>query len=84
MQGGVGEKSVRRILEHALKVVDRSLPGDADHLSKLCGDVHAMAEALNELRSKGEGATPQAEALAANIEARLAEVMATVQQAISR
>ena len=37
MQGGVGEKSIRQILSHALKLSDRSLPLDAQHIRKLSG-----------------------------------------------
>ena len=47
-------------------------------------DVGYMMDALCELRSKGEGTTPQAETLARNIEARLNELCQTVSQAISR
>jgi vinculin len=39
--GGVGEKSVRNILDQALKVADRSLPLDSNHLRKLSGDIQA-------------------------------------------
>lgn len=72
------------MLESALKVMNHSLPNDAEHLAKLCGDIQSMSDALCELREKGEGKTPQAEALARGIEDRLHELKATVQQAISR
>ena len=84
LQGGVGEKSVRQILAHALKIADRSLPLDADHIRKLSGDITSMTDALCELRSSGQGASPQAETLARNIEMRLNELMATANQAIGR
>ncbi|XP_059099435.1 vinculin-like isoform X3 [Tigriopus californicus] len=84
LHGGVGEKSVRRILEQALKVAERSLPLDSEHMKKLVGDIQCMTDSLCELRQKGEGTTPQAETLAANIESRLHELVATVQQAINR
>ena len=38
-QGGVGEKAVRNILSLSVKVADRSLPLDSDHLKKLSGDI---------------------------------------------
>ena len=38
-QGGVGEKAVRNVLSLAVKVADRSLPLDSDHLKKLSGDI---------------------------------------------
>jgi hypothetical protein len=84
MPGGVGEKSLRRLLELSLRVAERSLPADAEHLRRLAGDASSMADALSELRASGEGAKPQAESLARGLEARLGEIVATVQQAISR
>ncbi len=84
MPGGVGERALRRIIESALKVAERALPSDAEHLRKLCGDAASMADALAQLRREGDGAKPQAEALAKGAEARTAELVATVQQAISR
>ena len=84
MQGGVGEKSIRQILSQALKLSDRSLPLDAQHIRKLSGDIDSMTNALAEMRSTGSGATPAAESLARNIEMRLNELLATVNQAISR
>ena len=84
MQGGVGEKSIRQILSQALKLSDRSLPLDAQHIRKLSGDIDSMTNALAEMRSTGSGATPAAESLAKNIEMRLNELLATVNQAISR
>ena len=65
-------------------MADRSLPLDAAHLRKLAGDIQSMTDSLVELRSKGEGTTPQAESLAQGVESRLQELMATVQQAVNR
>ncbi len=84
LQGGVGEKSIRQILGHALKVSERSLPMDAQHIRKLSGDIETMTDALCELRQSGQGASPQSESLARNIEVRLNELLATVNQAINR
>ena len=84
VQGGIGEKSLRHIIEMTQKVADRSLPIDAEHLRRLAGDVAAMTDSLCELRQSGRGATPQAENLARNIQARLAEVAASCGQAASR
>eukprot|EP00092_Neocalanus_flemingeri_P011035 GFUD01011880.1.p1 GENE.GFUD01011880.1~~GFUD01011880.1.p1 ORF type:complete len:1019 (-),score=248.98 GFUD01011880.1:807-3710(-) len=84
VHGGVGEKSLRSIIELAEKVAERSLPLDAEHLRRLASDVSAMTDALCELRSGGRGATPQAENLARNIQSRLGEVAASVGQAASR
>lgn len=70
VEGGVGEKAIRRMLDNAVKVLEHSLPMDAEHLGKLVGDIDSMTNALCELRAKGEGATPQAETLARSIEER--------------
>jgi vinculin len=59
LRGGVGEKSVRQILEHSQKVCERALPADAEAIRKLCGDITTMTDALCELRQDGKGATPQ-------------------------
>lgn len=59
LRGGVGEKSVRQILEHAQAVADRALPGDRDVINKLCSDVNTMTEALCELRQTNKGTSPQ-------------------------
>ncbi|GFG30612.1 hypothetical protein Cfor_05176 [Coptotermes formosanus] len=82
LRGGVGEKSVRQILEHSQRVSERALPGDAEAIRKLCGDITTMTDALCELRQDGKGATPQAECLAHSIQEKLAELCELVQQAV--
>ena len=84
MQGGLGEKSLRSIIDMAEKVAERSLPLDAEHLRRLAGDVTAMTDALCELRASGRGTSAQAENLARNIQSRLGEVVASVGQAYER
>jgi len=59
LRGGVGEKAVRQILEHASRIADRSLPQDRESLRKLVDDITTMTDALCELRQDGKGATPQ-------------------------
>ena len=54
MRGGVGEKSLRNVLELAGRVADRAAPQDRDAIHKLAGDVGAMADALCELRQNGQ------------------------------
>ncbi|XP_054274605.1 vinculin-like isoform X6 [Macrosteles quadrilineatus] len=83
LRGGVGEKSVRQILEHAQAVADRALPSDRDTIHKLCGDVNTMTEALCELRQTNKGTTPQAESLARGIQEKLGEVCRAVSNAIN-
>ncbi|GLH15861.1 Catenin alpha [Gryllus bimaculatus] len=82
LRGGVGEKSVRQILEHAQRVAERSLPPDAEAIHKLCGDVTTMADALCELRQDGKGTTPQAECLSRGIQEKLADVQNLVMRAV--
>ncbi|XP_075229782.1 vinculin isoform X2 [Lycorma delicatula] len=83
LRGGVGEKSVRQILDHALAVADRALPADRDNIRKLCSDVTTMTEALCELRQEGKGTTPQAESLARGIQEKLGEVIRSVSNAVT-
>lgn len=52
--GGVGEKSLRYILEYAERVADRCLPPDNNTIQKMCGDIRAMTNALCELRQEGK------------------------------
>lgn len=59
VRGGVGEKSLRQILDAAYKVSQRCLPQDARHIQKLNSEISTMTDALCELRQEGKGATPQ-------------------------
>nr|CAD7399220.1 unnamed protein product [Timema cristinae] len=82
LRGGVGEKSVRQILDHAYKVAERSLPHDADTIRKQCSDITTMTDALCELRQEGKGATPQAEALSRGIQDKLRDLYTIVNRAV--
>ena len=84
VEGGMGEKSLRNIIEMTHKIADKSLPIDAEHLRRLASDVTSLTNSLCELRATGRGATPQSENLARNIQSRLAEVVASVSQAANR
>lgn len=81
--GGVGEKSLRHILEYAKRVADRSLPADADAIRKLCGDLESMTNALCELRQEGKGSSPQAQSLARGVGLKLKELNNLLSQAIN-
>ena len=83
MRGGVGEKSVRGILEQAMKVSERCLPHDRDPIPKMCGDISSMTDGLCELRQAGQGDSPQAEALAKGIEQKLNELNGLVLKAVT-
>lgn len=52
--GGVGEKSLRYIIEYARRIADRCLPPDNNAIQKMCGDITAMTNALCELREEGK------------------------------
>lgn len=87
LRGGVGEKSVRQIIEHALRVSERALPKDAEAIHRLCGEITSMTDALCELRQDGKGATPQAECLARGIQDKLGllhSVVASAVQSVER
>jgi len=83
LRGGVGEKSIRQIIELAERVADRALPDDQRALRKLCSELTALTDALCELRQDGQGATPQAEGLARSIRQKLGELNVLVQTAVS-
>lgn len=56
MRGGVGEKSLRQIIEQAERLAERYLhPAQADPLKKLAGEISTMTDALCELRQDGKG-----------------------------
>jgi len=83
LRGGVGEKSVRGILDEANKISDHCLPQDREPIRKMCGDVYSMTDGLCELRQNGQGDSPQAESLARGIEQKLAELDAVVLRAVT-
>ncbi|XP_057657264.1 vinculin isoform X6 [Diorhabda carinulata] len=82
VRGGVGEKSLRQIIDAAQKVADRCLPQDAHAIKKICSDLTTMTDALCELRQDGKGATPQAESLARGIRDKLGDLQQAVMNAV--
>ncbi|XP_015127898.1 vinculin isoform X4 [Diachasma alloeum] len=83
MRGGVGEKSLRQIIEQAERLAERYLhPAQADPLKKLAGEISTMTDALCELRQDGKGTTPQAESLARGIKDKLNELRSSVASAL--
>ncbi|XP_017486928.1 PREDICTED: vinculin-like [Rhagoletis zephyria] len=80
--GGVGEKSVRSILEDARRIADLALADDREAIRKMAGDIGAMVDALVELRDDGKGGTPQAHSLGRAINGKLKELSALVNRAI--
>ncbi|XP_014275816.1 vinculin isoform X6 [Halyomorpha halys] len=83
LRGGVGEKAVRQIVDHARAVAERALPNDKDHISRLCSEISTMTSALCELRQDGKGTTPQAETLSRNLHERLGDLMRAVSTAVN-
>lgn len=59
VRGGIGERSLRQILEHAVEVAERGLPNDRDAIKKLVSEITTMVDALCELRDDGKGTSPQ-------------------------
>ncbi|XP_066586877.1 vinculin isoform X6 [Prorops nasuta] len=83
LRGGVGEKSLRQIVEQAQRLADHYLPpSQADPLSKLASQITTMTDALCELRQNEKGTTPQAEALARGIKEKLNELRSSVASAL--
>lgn len=54
LRGGLGEKSVRQILDQSGRIADRSLPAEREAIKKLCGDLTTMTDSLCELRQVSE------------------------------
>lgn len=56
LRGGVGEKSLRQIVEQAQRLADRYLPpSQSEPLSKLTSQIVTMTNALCELRQNEKG-----------------------------
>lgn len=56
LRGGVGEKSLRQIIEQASRLAERYLsPSQAEPISKLASQVDTMINALCELRQNEKG-----------------------------
>ena len=56
LQGGVGEKSLRQIIEQAARLAERYLPpSQAGPISKLSSQLTTMTDALCELRQNDKG-----------------------------
>lgn len=83
LPGGIGEKSIRQILEYANRIADRSLPPDRDAIKKGAGDINAMINALCELRSEGKGDSPQAQSLSRSIGQKLKELIGMCNRAVT-
>ncbi|XP_029173811.1 vinculin isoform X5 [Nylanderia fulva] len=83
LRGGVGEKSLRQIIEQASRLAERYLPpSQAEPMSKLASQIVTMTDALCELRQNEKGTTPQAEALARGIKEKLNELRGSVASAL--
>nr|CAD7196506.1 unnamed protein product [Timema douglasi] len=82
LRGGVGEKSVRQILDHAYKVAERSLPHDADTIRKQCSDITTMTDALSMVLSQCVAFYFQAEALSRGIQDKLRDLYTIVNRAV--
>ncbi|XP_043266466.1 vinculin isoform X2 [Venturia canescens] len=79
LRGGIGEKSLRQILEQAERLSDRYLaPAQAEPLAKLTSQIATMTDALCELRQNEKGSTPQAEALARGVKEKLNELRSSI------
>lgn len=56
LRGGVGEKSLRQIIEQASRLSERYLPpSQAEPMSKLASQIVTMTDALCELRQNEKG-----------------------------
>ncbi|XP_043476046.1 vinculin isoform X5 [Leptopilina heterotoma] len=83
LRGGVGEKSIRQIIDQTQRLADRYLPpSQAEPLAKLASEITTMTNALCELRQQGKGNTPQAEALARSIKEKLNLLRSNVASAL--
>lgn len=80
--GGIGEKSLRHILDLALKISDYCHPAARAAIRKQVGDLRALIDALCELRSQNKGTSPQAQSMARSISGQLKNLVQLIEQAI--
>ncbi|XP_076164268.1 vinculin isoform X6 [Ptiloglossa arizonensis] len=82
LRGGIGEKSLRQIVEQAERLAERYLPpSQAEPLNKLTSQIVTMTNALCELRQNERGST-QAESLARGIKEKMNELRSSIASAI--
>ncbi|XP_014211787.1 vinculin isoform X2 [Copidosoma floridanum] len=83
LRGGVGEKSLRQIIDQAGRLADRYLPPtQAQPISKLASQLTTMTDALCELRQNDKGTSAQGEALARGIKDKVNELRSNIASAI--
>ncbi|XP_058791899.1 vinculin isoform X2 [Phymastichus coffea] len=83
LRGGVGEKSLRQIIEQAARLSDRYLPPhQGDPIKKLSSELTTMTDALCELRQNDKGTSPQGESLARAIKDKVNELRSNISSAI--
>lgn len=80
--GGIGEKSLRHILDLALKISDYCHPPQRALIRKQVGDLRALIDSLCELRSQNKGGSPQAQSMARSIKEQLKNLVQLIEQAI--
>jgi vinculin len=81
--GGIGEKSLRAILDLALRIAERCPASEQAPIRKLVGDLSSMLNALCELRAAGQGASPQAQSIARSIDSQLKQLIARLHSALA-
>nr|XP_006817880.1 PREDICTED: vinculin-like [Saccoglossus kowalevskii] len=81
--GGLGERSIRQIVDEARKVGARCEGPEKDEILRLCDDITVMTDQLAELRARGEGNTPQAQQLARAIQDRVDYLTGRVNSAVA-
>lgn len=81
--GGIGEKALRQILEHAERIADRSSPQDRALIRKQTSDIRAMLNGLCELRASNQASSAQAQSLARNIGIQLRDLLNSCTRAIA-
>ncbi|XP_036360826.1 vinculin isoform X11 [Octopus sinensis] len=81
--GSAGDKALHQILEDARKIAERCAdPAERDAIIRNVGDIESMANSLAELRQQGKGSSPQAMALAREIQNKLGSLQQLTQMGI--
>ncbi|XP_077978235.1 vinculin-like isoform X2 [Glandiceps talaboti] len=80
--GGLGQQALREVIGEGRKVAAGCTGAEQQKLNDLCNDVERMTNELANLCARGQGHTPQAQAIARQLSSKLNELKDAIQQSL--
>lgn len=80
--GGLGESSVRNIINQGRQAAASATDPEKSRIEKVCNELDKLLDDLAALRRQGKGASPEAQRLAAQIKAKLGVLQGGIDDAI--